>query len=183
MCRICLDTANEKEHLLTPCKCSGTMKFIHHSCLTQWYKISAMTQCELCHYPFAYRLESKPQSLVPSWRRDQGIYKVFLLWLTLLLIPLIAFTVSLCLILMLHLQTVVIAIFVGVMLCAVVAQVSLAVEFNRVLRTLIACIRLRDSEITFFDLGDEISPSQTPPNTYENSSPNAHLISNVRIDV
>jgi E3 ubiquitin-protein ligase DOA10 len=36
-CRICLGEDSEPENLLiSPCKCSGTMKFIHVKCLQEW---------------------------------------------------------------------------------------------------------------------------------------------------
>jgi len=36
-CRICLDESNDPTNpLLDPCKCAGTMKFIHLVCLQEW---------------------------------------------------------------------------------------------------------------------------------------------------
>lgn len=38
-CRICLDEGNEfdeKNPLISPCKCAGTMRYIHAECLTTW---------------------------------------------------------------------------------------------------------------------------------------------------
>lgn len=38
VCRICLTEEEESENpLLTPCKCAGSMGFIHHQCLKQWF--------------------------------------------------------------------------------------------------------------------------------------------------
>lgn len=37
VCRICLfDTNDEVNMLITPCKCNGTMQFIHVECLWEW---------------------------------------------------------------------------------------------------------------------------------------------------
>ena len=37
ICRICFDETEEKENpLISPCKCSGTMEFVHFKCLRQW---------------------------------------------------------------------------------------------------------------------------------------------------
>lgn len=37
-CRICLDDTEEDSNpFITPCKCSGSMKFIHINCLREWY--------------------------------------------------------------------------------------------------------------------------------------------------
>ena len=36
-CRICFDCESEKEDpLISPCKCSGSMKYVHLKCLRQW---------------------------------------------------------------------------------------------------------------------------------------------------
>ena len=36
-CRICLDETDTVENpFITPCKCDGSMKFIHLSCLQEW---------------------------------------------------------------------------------------------------------------------------------------------------
>lgn len=37
VCRICLSEDSDMENpLISPCKCSGTMKFIHLDCLKEW---------------------------------------------------------------------------------------------------------------------------------------------------
>jgi len=36
-CRICLDESETEENpFITPCKCAGSMKFIHLICLQEW---------------------------------------------------------------------------------------------------------------------------------------------------
>jgi hypothetical protein len=36
-CRICLGEENEQDNeMITPCKCKGTMQFIHVNCLQEW---------------------------------------------------------------------------------------------------------------------------------------------------
>ena len=62
-CRICLEkNESEDNPLLTPCKCAGTMKFIHLQCLQKWLRgrtvikqnnvsttiIYKSLSCELC---------------------------------------------------------------------------------------------------------------------------------------
>ena len=37
MCRICFSDENEKDDpLISPCKCSGSMQYVHLKCLRQW---------------------------------------------------------------------------------------------------------------------------------------------------
>ena len=66
-CRICLEKSEGEENpLLTPCKCAGTMKFIHLKCLQKWLRgrtvmkqnsvsttiIYKSLSCELCKTVF-----------------------------------------------------------------------------------------------------------------------------------
>jgi hypothetical protein len=38
VCRICLMEDNDTDNpLITPCKCLGSMGFIHHACLKTWF--------------------------------------------------------------------------------------------------------------------------------------------------
>ena len=72
-CRICLsDVQTPEDPLISPCKCAGTMKFIHLGCLKEWLrsKVSAkVTQkamsfhikdltCELCKTDFPASVSS-----------------------------------------------------------------------------------------------------------------------------
>jgi hypothetical protein len=57
ICRICLEPHG---NLFSPCLCSGTMKYVHETCLDTWHKKSinalSSTRCEQCRY--TYRLQS-----------------------------------------------------------------------------------------------------------------------------
>jgi hypothetical protein len=68
VCRICLseDNSDQEDPLISPCKCSGTMKFIHLKCLTEWLESKKSSKdgvhfrsflwehiiCELCKVEF-----------------------------------------------------------------------------------------------------------------------------------
>ena len=51
-CRICYDDSEDISPLLSPCGCSGTMKFVHDHCLREWIKVKkkkiSQFKCELC---------------------------------------------------------------------------------------------------------------------------------------
>ena len=81
VCRICLgDTQSEGNPLISPCKCAGTMKFIHIDCLQEWLKsrlncresgaaVSYFWQtldCELCKqdFPTTIQINSETRDLV-----------------------------------------------------------------------------------------------------------------------
>ena len=47
--------------LITPCLCSGSLKFVHQECLHRWIKSSDIKRCELCKFTFL--MQSKVTSL------------------------------------------------------------------------------------------------------------------------
>lgn len=51
LCRICYDESL-KEPLICPCKCSGSIKWVHESCLKKWIDLSNKTQCPQCKYQY-----------------------------------------------------------------------------------------------------------------------------------
>ena len=53
LCRICYGSS-EEEVLLTPCRCSGSVQFIHQSCLMTWLK-SGASECEICKVPYHFQ--------------------------------------------------------------------------------------------------------------------------------
>lgn len=53
-CRICRGEGSDEEQLFYPCKCSGSIKFVHQSCLMEWLSHSQKKYCELCKTPFRF---------------------------------------------------------------------------------------------------------------------------------
>ena len=66
VCRIC-HCGEEMEILISPCLCTGSVKFVHHSCLMNWLQRAVMSKCELCLYPLAVKRKRKPFSKVSSF--------------------------------------------------------------------------------------------------------------------
>ena len=51
-CRICLE---DDGHFIYPCRCSGTMKYVHEECLLRWFRVNRYPfRCEICHYQFRF---------------------------------------------------------------------------------------------------------------------------------
>eukprot|EP00347_Sterkiella_histriomuscorum_P004640 403359685 len=51
-CRICLERITNiftTSDVTSPCKCAGSVKFIHVNCLKQWVKSKGSISCEICH--------------------------------------------------------------------------------------------------------------------------------------
>lgn len=62
ICRICLESSSSDEslgRLLSPCRCKGTMKYVHATCLDQWRAASARSSssvaCDQCGAPYRFR--------------------------------------------------------------------------------------------------------------------------------
>lgn len=53
-CRICRSEATDDDPLFYPCKCSGSIKYVHQDCLIQWLNHSNKKHCELCKTPFRF---------------------------------------------------------------------------------------------------------------------------------
>lgn len=67
MCKICLSEEEDNNPLISPCNCTGSMKFIHVGCLKEWLEgkkhmketpfvnsyIWKNLECEICKSPYA----------------------------------------------------------------------------------------------------------------------------------
>jgi len=45
-CKYCQE--NTDETLIEPCKCNGSLKYLHKSCLEEWIKNYGKNKCEIC---------------------------------------------------------------------------------------------------------------------------------------
>jgi len=58
MCRICL-MGEDEGRFISPCKCSGTMKYVHSHCLEKWRTTSSnpksFFQCDQCKFKYHFR--------------------------------------------------------------------------------------------------------------------------------
>ncbi|KAI4160752.1 MAG: hypothetical protein LQ342_005465 [Letrouitia transgressa] len=99
-CRICRGEGSAEEPLFYPCKCSGSIKFVHQKCLMEWLSHSQKKHCELCKTPFRFTKLYHPhmpksvpsliflrQATVHSWKsllawsRMHLVIFVWLCWL------------------------------------------------------------------------------------------------------
>ncbi|KAG5938933.1 hypothetical protein E4U53_007921 [Claviceps sorghi] len=66
ICRICRGEGTSVEPLFYPCKCSGSIKYVHQDCLMEWLSHSQKKHCELCKTSFRFTklyAPDMPQSL------------------------------------------------------------------------------------------------------------------------
>lgn len=54
ICRICRGEGTASEPLFYPCKCSGSIKYVHQDCLMEWLSHSQKKHCELCKTSFRF---------------------------------------------------------------------------------------------------------------------------------
>uniref|UniRef100_A0A8C7JYX8 RING-type E3 ubiquitin transferase n=1 Tax=Oncorhynchus kisutch TaxID=8019 RepID=A0A8C7JYX8_ONCKI len=67
-CRICHCEGDDESPLITPCHCTGSLRFVHQACLQQWIKSSDTRCCELCKYQFIMQTKLKP---LRKWEKLQ----------------------------------------------------------------------------------------------------------------
>ncbi|RMD41227.1 hypothetical protein DV735_g3923, partial [Chaetothyriales sp. CBS 134920] len=53
-CRICRGEGTHEQPLFFPCKCSGSIRYVHQDCLMEWLAHSKKKYCELCKTPFRF---------------------------------------------------------------------------------------------------------------------------------
>ncbi|KAL8588998.1 hypothetical protein ACOMHN_047979 [Nucella lapillus] len=86
VCRICQLPGDKEDFLFSPCRCCGTMMFVHYLCLLKWIEISTRKtkrppKCELCHYQYVRhkRFKFHHWRMPRVSRRDKCLHTVFLI--------------------------------------------------------------------------------------------------------
>jgi len=54
ICKICHSPCDIDSPYAHPCKCKGTLKFIHVDCLNEWLKLTKTKKCDICNHPFKF---------------------------------------------------------------------------------------------------------------------------------
>ena len=85
-CRICLEQGKLSD-LVSPCRCKGTLKYVHKSCFVSWIDKSKTLNCELCRsYYRNIIVRSKPASFFafiraePEWAISFAINSIPLIY-------------------------------------------------------------------------------------------------------
>ena len=69
-CWICYDS-NKDEKLISPCKCSGSLKYVHKSCLETWLQYEKDSQCKICKTNYQIKRDNK-QNLYYSLLKNRN---------------------------------------------------------------------------------------------------------------
>ena len=77
ICRICRQTGTIEKPLFHPCRCSGSMRFVHDECLMSWLETSGNKKCEVCKYKYQFQAiwESGTPDSLPISDVITGIFK------------------------------------------------------------------------------------------------------------
>ena len=77
VCRICHCEAEPgSAPLISPCACSGTLRYVHQSCLQQWIKSANTKSCELCKLNFHMTTTVKPFRKVGYRCTNETVFNV-----------------------------------------------------------------------------------------------------------
>lgn len=73
-CRICRGEATSTQPLIHPCKCRGSIKFIHQDCLLEWLNHSSNKEkrCDICNTAYQFKTIYDPE--MPSRMPSREIY-------------------------------------------------------------------------------------------------------------
>lgn len=65
LCRICFEVETATSELISPCKCSGSIKWVHEECLKTWILGNRDellgSSCELCSFEYRMNLEVRSE--------------------------------------------------------------------------------------------------------------------------
>ncbi|XP_065280633.1 E3 ubiquitin-protein ligase MARCHF2-like [Dermacentor albipictus] len=80
ICRICYE-GDQEDPLVSPCSCTGTMAFVHVSCLEHWLNERNVDICELCgeHFPMAAQPGSARRFFHYVWQSDGRLRQALLM--------------------------------------------------------------------------------------------------------
>ncbi|KAI8998301.1 hypothetical protein BC832DRAFT_241987 [Gaertneriomyces semiglobifer] len=80
ICRVCRGGSTPSQPLYHPCKCSGSMRYVHQECLEEWLGVSGKRGCEICGWEFRFEnvyAEEAPQALSPLFLLKVLLLKIF----------------------------------------------------------------------------------------------------------
>lgn len=87
-CRICFEQENDQNVLISPCKCSGTIKHVHEECLKIWITSQNRdinnSKCDICKSEFLMQVEVK--KICTCSRLREECFKILLYSLMIVLI-------------------------------------------------------------------------------------------------
>ena len=80
ICRICLEEESNTDLLINPCKCDGTSKYVHKTCINTWFDETtnpdARKMCMACKTPYVFQNYHIPEKYKLLFQ-DEKILKLY----------------------------------------------------------------------------------------------------------
>ena len=83
-CRICFD--NTDEELIKPCNCSGSMEWVHVSCLQKWIYHKKDNICPVCKTEFNIENKSNTKSIIAFLLKSELFTTILTVFICILLL-------------------------------------------------------------------------------------------------
>lgn len=86
-CKICYEIENNDNKLINPCKCKGTIKWIHDKCLKEWININKEKGCSICKYEYkTIKTCNYPKLISLSENKNIKIVSIFIMFTLIIII-------------------------------------------------------------------------------------------------
>jgi hypothetical protein len=101
ICRICFDVESDSHHLITPCKCTGSMKYVHEVCLKIWLlsrdKDLSTSECDICKAKFEMKITLATKCTCKNYLSEclgMFIFPVLIVLMTSILVVVLLFLIQ-----------------------------------------------------------------------------------------
>lgn len=101
LCRVCFEAESDSHKLISPCKCSGSMKYIHEECLKIWLlsqdKDLNISECDVCKAKFIMKIITVTQCTCKNyWKECLGmfIFPILLILMSSILMVMLLFLIQ-----------------------------------------------------------------------------------------
>lgn len=101
VCRICFEAESDAHKLISPCKCSGSMRYIHEECLKIWLlsqdKDLSASECDICKAKFIMKIIVATQCTCKNyWNECLGmfIFPILLILMSSILMVILLFLIQ-----------------------------------------------------------------------------------------
>jgi hypothetical protein len=95
-CRICFDD-DVVENMICPCKCKGSIKYVHRECLNKWRSISTVAEnfkrCNQCKFEYVIEVGVNPSEETRSSKYKKAMIKEVLYFLLYVVVSIIILTI------------------------------------------------------------------------------------------
>ena len=85
ICRICFEEQQENRSLISPCKCSGSSKYVHYDCLETWRNttsnLDAKKMCMECNASYIIVNKSQLETIKINFDKNIIVRNFFVQYL------------------------------------------------------------------------------------------------------